>query len=372
MSRKLIVYIFGNGRRLRIQSKNLDSHEFFYGYFYFLQKYKNVDIVEMNKEEKLSSIGLNLLLFIDKVLRKLSNLPFYLSLITSLENYRIIKRSSTIISTNDRLAISVLPMILITKIFKKTNLNIIVMGLFNKNKKNNLIRKFLMYTLFKSTENFIFLGKGEYDNAIQNYPNYDEKFHFLPFCIDSKFWKSKSFNEKAKGTILFLGNDGNRDFDFAKELAERLENLNFKFVTSHKYEIKNLPKNVEYVEANWNENILSDKDIRNHYENALLTIVPLKESLQPSGQSVALQSMAMSTPVLITKTTGFWDKDRFINNENIIFLESNNLDEWILKIQNLLLDTELTKKIGTNSRKIIEDHYDIDIFNKNLEKIVLG
>ena len=368
MSRKLIVYIFGNGRRLRIQSKNLDSHEFFYGYFYFLQKYKNVDIVEMNKEEKLSSIGLNLLLFIDKVLRKLSNLPFYLSLITSLENYRIIKRSSTIISTNDRLAISVLPMVLITKIFKKTNLNIIVMGLFNKNKKNNLIRKFLMYTLFKSTENFIFLGKGEYDNAIQNYPNYDEKFHFLPFCIDSKFWKSKSFNEKAKGTILFLGNDGNRDFDFAKDLAERLENLNFKFVTSHKYEIKNLPKNVEYVQANWNENILSDKDIRNHYENALLTIVPLKESLQPSGQSVALQSMSMGIPVLISKTKGFWDIENFIENENVFFELSSNPNLWSEKINNLYDNTTLLKKVAQEASLLVRKQYNIKEFHNYLEE----
>ena len=37
--------------------------------------------------------------------------------------------------------------------------------------------------------------------------------------------------------------------------------------------------------------------------------MPLVETLQPSGQSVALQSMSMGLPVLITKTEGFWDFD---------------------------------------------------------------
>ena len=39
-----------------------------------------------------------------------------------------------------------------------------------------------------------------------------------------------------------------------------------------------------------------------------MTIIPLKNSIQPSGQSVALQSMACGTPVVITETFGFWDK----------------------------------------------------------------
>jgi len=373
VSRDLIVYIFGSGRKARLLSKNLESHEFFYGYFYFLQKYKNVDIVEMKKEEKLSSISLNFLVFIDKVLRKISKLPFYLSLITSMRNYKTIRNSSIIISTNDRLALSVMPMVLIAKIFKRIKLSIIVMGLFNKNNKRNVFRKFIMFVLFRITENFIFLGKGEYDNAVHQYPTFVHKFHFLPFCIDSEFWKSKSLNtDIVNKSILFLGNDGNRDFNFVLELALKLENIHFKFVTSHKFQIDSLPRNVELIEANWNDNILSDKDIREFYENAYLTVIPLKNSLQPSGQSVALQSMSMSTPVLITDTLGFWDKERFTNNESIIFLESNNLNEWVKKIEDLLVDTKLVNKVRLNSRKVIEDHYDIELFNKNLEKIVLS
>ena len=77
-----------------------------------------------------------------------------------------------------------------------------------------------------------------------------------------------------------------------------MSHINFKFVTSHNFKKEELPKNVSYIKANWNENILSDKDIKNFYTDAKVTILPLIDSFQPSGQSVSLQSMAMGTPFL--------------------------------------------------------------------------
>ena len=67
-------------------------------------------------------------------------------------------------------------------------------------------------------------------------------------------------------------------------------------------------------------NFISDNEIKSLYQNALLTILPLKNSYQPSGQSVALQSMSMGTPVIISNTEGFWDIKSFENNKNIKFV----------------------------------------------------
>ena len=39
--------------------------------------------------------------------------------------------------------------------------------------------------------------------------------------------------------------------------------------------------------------------------SAFISIIPIVDSLQPSGQSVALQSMAMEIPVMITKLMDF-------------------------------------------------------------------
>ena len=63
---------------------------------------------------------------------------------------------------------------------------------------------------------------------------------------------------------------------------------------------------MKLIEGHWNYEILSDEELKEIYNNAILTIIPLKDSLQPSGQSVALQSMSSGTPVMISKTSGFW------------------------------------------------------------------
>ena len=69
-------------------------------------------------------------------------------------------------------------------------------------------------------------------------------------------------------------------------------------------------------------------EIKEFYKKARLTILPIKNTLQPSGQSVALQSISMGVPVIITETMGFWDFTNFKNNKNILFVENNKVETW--------------------------------------------
>ena len=108
---------------------------------------------------------------------------------------------------------------------------------------------------------------------------------------------------------------------FALSLASNMPQFEFIFVTSNINKKDINSQNVTLIEGQWNKKILSDEEVKNIYNSSLLTIIPIKDSYQPSGQSVALQSMSMGVPVLITETIGFWDKDIFKNNENIFLLK---------------------------------------------------
>ena len=59
-------------------------------------------------------------------------------------------------------------------------------------------------------------------------------------------------------------------------------------------------KNAELINGDWHSQEITDSKIREYYSSAFLTIIPLKNSIQPSGQSVCLQSMLCETPVLIS------------------------------------------------------------------------
>ena len=103
-----------------------------------------------------------------------------------------------------------------------------------------------------------------------------------------------------------------------------------------------------------------------------MTIVPLKETLQPSGQSVALQSMSTETPVIITKTRGFWKEDDFEHLKNIYFVKNNNLNEWGDAINFIFENKELVNNITKNGRKLVSSKYSSKSFNNklfNLDKL---
>ena len=80
-SKIITTFVFGSGRITKIGSEDFKAKEFFYGYSYF-SKYLNTNIVEMSAPNN----SKNILAFIDKVLRKLTELPIYTKDIVNIKN----------------------------------------------------------------------------------------------------------------------------------------------------------------------------------------------------------------------------------------------------------------------------------------------
>lgn len=367
-----ITYIFGFGRTNLINSNKIFAKEFFYGYFDFKEEYNSVNFIEFenNISQNLFS---KILDFFSKILRKLTKLSFFLDKICNYKNFKVLLKSKYIIITNDRIGVSLLPFLIIFKFLKKPKSTVIVMGLLAK-ETNNLISHFsqriFLNLFFQSVDKFIFLSVNEYKQAIVSYKRFRCKFYYVPFCIDHKFWRDQQLQRKKKN-IIFVGNDSNRRYDLVREIAESLPEFNFIFVTSEINRNKIKSQNIRFYEGSWNKQILSDTELKNLYSTAYLSIIPLKDSYQPSGQSVALQSMSMGVPVLITKTIGFWDNLYFIDKKNILFMKNNNLKDWINKIRKISSDKEMQNLISRESVELVEKEYNLAIFYKSLKNIIL-
>ncbi len=368
-SKKGITYVFGAGRLNKLNSDSLKAEEFFYGYQYFAKKIKDLKIIEM--EFPINSNN-KILEFVDKVLRKITQLPIYTKDILFVKNYNILKNTQKLILTTDLLALSMLPFLVVVKIFHKIDIFVIVMGLFGRQPKNRAVKIFqniFIGILNKVTKCYVFLGRGEYSNAVSMKPKNSNKFRFLPFCIDTKFWKANNSDLiNNKDGILFIGNDGKRDYKLVEKIAKSLPEINFTFITSQIKEVE--LKNVNLIKGSWGENLLSDEEIRKYYQNSKLTIIPLIETYQPSGQSVALQSMSCGTPVMISETKGFWDKEKFIHDENIVFIKNNDLGIWVNEIKKYYFNEDYLKKISITGISTINDEFNLSSFNSNLEKII--
>ena len=357
-----ITYIFSGGRINKADNKEF-AEEFFYGYQYLKDNHPNISIIEFND---ISS-------FLKKIEHKLSkafSLPLYIFSILNKQNIKSIKETNNLVMVSESAGFaSLLPLILFKR---KHNVKtyMFVMGLYSKKINFKIFKIFhnaIISLLVSYLDNLYFLGSEEYNIAKSRIKNH-EKINFKPFHIDCEFWKSEDQLTFNKSQILFIGNDGNRDFDLLIKIAKLMPNRKFIFISSNeKFFDLGLP-NVDVITGSWKDGILSDFDIKKIYQNSKLVILPLKNSTQPSGQSVALQSMSMGIPVLISKTKGFWDKDKFFDNESILFESTNNPDSWVKKINYLFENPELLNKISNNSSKLVREKYNMKEFNKYFEK----
>jgi len=367
-----ITYFFVHGRQKRIDNNDNFAKEMYYSYFHFKDKYPETSFVEF--KEPMGVFGF-ILKLLDKYLNKATKLPFFMSNVVNYSNFKTIKNSDHVICAQDRIAISLLPIFKIVKIIKPNlKISFFVMGLFNKEEEKKVIkslRSYFIKSICKQTNNIIFLGKGEYDLAISKYPFFAKKSHLLPFMVDDKFWgHSSNFNFETKSGILFIGNDGHRDYELLVEIAKRLKNHQFTFVTKKfMYEKLDLD-NVKVFDGSWGNELLSDEELRNLYSKSKITIIPIKKTTQPSGQSVTLQSMCTGTPVIISDFPGLWDKKDIVNHQNIIISEDNKLETWINLIERNYKNNEKLESISKEAKDLVSKKYNEDFFNKNFSQII--
>ncbi len=369
-----ISYFFQGGRKERLLKDTPYAKEMFYGYHYFNENYEDVSLTEFTLEH--SVLRRVFFRYIEKPLRTLLKLPLYWSFVITKKHFSELKKSDYSIFSSNRIGCSILPFVIFLKLTKnKTKYLCFILGLLSRKPKYKffeIFQNFYIKVFFKFIDKFIFLSEGEYNLALQKYPKYKKKYFLLPFAIDTDMWKFKSKKDKNK-KILFVGNDGFRDFQLAEKLSSELVDFEFVYVSQNISENNINKSNSIIKKGSWGDPYLSDEQLRKEYHEAFLTIIPLKDSYQPSGQSVALQSLSCGTPVLITQTVGFWDNENLKNEKNIFFIESNKIIDWKQKIEYLFsLDTDQINKIVKDGRNTIEKLYSVDEFSKKIEEILIN
>lgn len=364
-----ITYVFKNKRSYQKIGKNEFAKEHFYNLLNFINS-KSVKVIEFKKDDK----NKNFLKIIEHQLSKFLSLPFYFSKILTISNFRILNNSKNIILINESVACSLLPFLIYFRLFRKVNILFFTMGLYSKSlnfQALKIFHQFIIKLILFSVDKICFLGIGEYEKAIEFHGNND-KIVYFPFCIDTDFWKSKhDYNFENNNGIIFIGNDSNRDSNTLINIANELKHIDFIFISSLK-ELADLKlNNVISIKGEWGSEYLSDIELKNIFSKARLCILPLKESSQPSGQSVALQAMSLGIPVVVSKTSGFWDRDNFINENNIIFIESKESKEWTKKINEFYNNEQFLNKISNNSKNTINENFNLNIFDKKIREYLI-
>lgn len=364
---KKITYIYSKNRKYNYVNNSIQAKEFYYGLTRFDDNEFEIDIIEFEINKSIFS---RLLHYFDRVMNKFISLPFYTSKLVSFKNLKKMFKTDELFLVNGSVGCSALPLLIFLKLFSKVNVSIFVMGLYSKQVRYKKFERIHIYTikaLIYFVDNVIFLGKAEMERAVVIHRKKLKKFKFLPFPVDTDFWRQEErIKIDDRKTIIFVGNDSKRDYQFLINLATNMQDYNFTVVSSNSSLLNLDLPNVKILKGFWGGEYLSDLELKELYSKARLSIIPLKESYQPSGQSVAQQSMSVGVPVLITKTRGFWNKEDFKDSFNIFFMKDNNIENWTAKISTIYSDHTLLKEVTKNAKKTITNNYDLDSFYNEL------
>jgi glycosyltransferase involved in cell wall biosynthesis len=222
--------------------------------------------------------------------------------------------------------------------------------------------------LLEECNAIVALGRGEHDVLRRLFPEAAGRIHFVPFGVDTTFWRPSPGPRER--TFLFVGNDPNRHFDLVASIVRSRPDLHFRLVSSDGRLLRLDVPNAERVAGDWRRATLSDHEMRGLYQSCAAVFLPLRESLQPSGQSVALQALACGTPVLITRTAGFWEPDRWRDGEHVCFVEGAGVEEWSKALDALAGDEGLRSRMAEQGGALVRERYSIEGFADALRSIV--
>jgi len=253
------------------------------------------------------------------------------------------------------------------KFFKK---KVFLRGETHLNLKRKFLKQklheFLVRFLFKFYDGFLAIGTAnkEYYEAMGVS---QEKIFLVPYTIDNDFFKVQRDNndqvkqstlkkiDKSLPTLLFASKFMKRKnpmllLEASKILTDKNFHHNMVFIGSGEM----LPKMMEYISNHqlnhiFLEGFVNQSQLPKIYAESDIFILPSEN--EPWGLIVN-EVMAAGMPIVISSEIGC-SKDLVKEGINGYTFETNNLDELVLHLEDMISNSEKTKLMGEKSKHII-------------------
>lgn len=351
----MILFLFKNGRAARLASAGAHPTEFFYGYRELGALGWSVSMLD---EEDLGirnplPLSGRLLAVLGRVL---GGLPIAaLPSLARSEHLQRLNQASAIVATTNSFGVAAA--ILKRTGYLKPEILFLPMGLARRSMSPWLAwwyRRILRGTRVLS------ISRGEQE-VLTHALGANVPVDYLPFGVDERFWQPGEPGDD--GYILSVGNDQSRDYA-TLVAAWRSEYPPLRIVTS--LPVSGAPANIEIIRGDWRTQILSDEEIRHLYRRARFVVLPIRETLQPSGQSACLQAMACGKAVVFSDIQGLWDRQLMVHGDTLLLARPGDPADLRQAIDSLLASPALVAKLGQNARKVVAEHLNVTMMAAQL------
>lgn len=171
------------------------------------------------------------------------------------------------------------------------------------------------------------------------------------FGVDLSFW-SPADSSAAGEAVISIGNDWNRDFE-TLIAAWRNDFPPLTILTS--LPITADRPNVKVERSDWRSAVISDEALRTRLRRARFVVVPLRDTIQPSGQSAALQAMACAKPVILSANRGLWDRAQIERHRAAVLVPPGDPQRLADAIAHLLASPDEARQMGLRARAMLEE-----------------
>jgi glycosyltransferase involved in cell wall biosynthesis len=166
---------------------------------------------------------------------------------------------------------------------------------------------------------------------------------FVPFGVDQEFFAAQP--SRDEGYVLAVGGDWSRDHELLVE-AVRGTGIATR-IYAPALQVAELPENVT-----WISEVIDHVAYRRALAGARLIVVPTIATTYPGGQTVLLEAMACSKPVITTSSQAM--RDYVEDGVNGVLVPRGDAAALRGEIQRLLADEQLRATLAGNGRAAVE------------------
>lgn len=275
--------------------------------------------------------------------------------------------------------------VLAWKIFKGKDKKLILhyhMDVFLPGLKNliALISRFFILPFLIKKSDCIIVSSFDYlkNSFIKKYFKlYPDKFKEISFGVNLEKFKPIKFQASFKKNILFVGGlDKAHYFKglniFIKALS-LLKGDDWQVWITGEGDLKNkyqkIAKNLNLENKIKFTGKINQEKLIKLYQSSDIFVLPSINRSEAFGL-VLLEAMACGVPVIASDLPGV--RTVFNHGQQGLLCKPNDINDLFGKIQILLTDESLRKKMGIKARKLAEEKYDWLKIGKQLEKIYLN
>ncbi len=355
-----ITYLFRSGRRERLAETSQGPTEFFYGSKQLLARGVNVSILEDSDVGMAPPLPL-----VSRLANKLS--PFLgglpvgiaLSLLTK-RGCRKLDGVGCVVATTNGMGMA----LAIAKAMGQVDVPVLLLAMGLLPMKPSPIQKFF-FGVFAKHLHIVCISRSEQRFLQQIFPK--QSTSYVPFGVDHEFWTPG--DRPTEGYVLAIGNDINRDWTtLIAAWSDEFPPL--KIVTSLPVPLG--PANVKVIRGSWRNQLLSDYDIRALVRGSRFVVVPLRDTIQPTGQSVCLQAMACGKAVILSDIAGLWDRDLIRDGDSVLLTPPGDVRAMVQCIRRLIADSALVDHIGSVARRMVVESMNVEVMADSLLSLIVS